>query len=77
MKPTEDGWFFCLRDTAMTEREAVLRGEGWRITRTDLRQIPLGKEESDLCRFKVSPFGVCGFQIRRVPDEDAGKGRLE
>lgn len=77
MKPTEDGWFFCLRDTAMTEREAVLRGEGWRITRTDLRQIPLGKEESDLCRFKVSPFGVCGFQIRRVPDEDAGKRRLE
>lgn len=68
--PGEGGWELLLRDTALTERESVLRAEGWQITPTDLRHNPLGAARTGSCPFLAVPFGLYGFKLTKQPCSD-------
>ena len=64
MKPLGGKWRLVLRDTAMTEREAVLAAPGWEMTQVDLRGGRLDEKEREKT-FSAVPFGIYAFDLER------------
>lgn len=65
MKPVGGKWRLVLRDTAMTEREAVLAAPGWEIAKVDLRGGRLDEKEREKKIFSAVPFGIYAFDLER------------
>lgn len=65
LKPEAEGWRLCLRDTAMMERQALLRADGWRICPTDLRGGQLGDFEDQQYAFVVKPLSIYEFKLKK------------
>lgn len=61
----EGGWFLVLRDTALKNRRAVVRAEGWRIAAADLRGNPLDGGQRNIYAFPAAPFGVYGIKLTK------------
>ena len=66
MKPVDGRWRLVLRDTAMTEREAVLAAPGWDITKVDLRGRRLDEKEWEKKAFSAAPFGIYAFELEQL-----------
>ncbi|MBQ7777635.1 MAG: DUF5054 domain-containing protein [Oscillibacter sp.] len=66
MKPVDGKWSLVLRDTAMTEREAVLAASGWDITQVDLRGRRLDEKSWERKTFSAVPFGIYAFELEKL-----------